>query len=271
MIRRALVWAVLFFAPVELMAAKVKVKFVDQDKKPINNAQSKLVEKSSGKEYPPKTTKKGEAEFDKIEPGEYQVVGHADGHMVNKSEWVTVGPKETSVTLTLVAEEYYRKKEAEGNTSLTQGKFAEAIQSYQELLALSPQESVLWSNLAKAYAGARESQKAREAAQKAASLDPKQHGNLETQIKGWIRLEEGQRALESRDFAKAVEALTEVLSIDTSNADAYYALALAYGHQKKYPEALKNIDAALKLRPNDAGFLEVKRILTHNAGVSAGK
>jgi tetratricopeptide (TPR) repeat protein len=265
------VWSMVLVTPFELMAAaKVKATFVDQEKKAITKVQAKLVEKNSGKEYPAKVNKKGEAEFDKVEPGEYQLHGHSEGYMMSKSDWLSVGDKETSTTLMLVARDFYQKKELEGNNFLTQGKFTEAAERYQELIALVPQEGVLWSNLAKAYVGAGEFAKAQQAAQKAASLDPNQYGNLETQIKGWTKLEEGRKALESRDFPKAVEALTEALSGDSSNPDAYYALALAYGHQKKYTEALKNIDAALKLKPNDAGFLEVKRILTHNAGL-AGK
>jgi tetratricopeptide (TPR) repeat protein len=268
MMKLLLVWTILA-TPFELMAAgKVMAKFVDQEKKAINKAHTKLVEKNSGKEYPAKVNKKGEAEFDKVEPGEYQLYGQSEDHMMAKSDWFSVGDKETSITLVLVSRELYQKKEAEGNNALTQGKFTEAVERYQELLKFVPQEGVLWSNLAKAYVGAGQPQKAQEAAQKAASLDPKQYGSLETQLKGWLKMEEGRQALESKNFPKAVEALTEALSADSSNPDAYYALALAYGHQKKYTEALKNIDAALKLKPNDAGFLEVKRILTHNAGIS---
>jgi tetratricopeptide (TPR) repeat protein len=268
MMKSVLIWLLVLVSPVQLLAGKVNAKLVDQDKKAISNGQSKLVEKNSGKEYGAKMNNKGDGEFAKVEAGEYQLHGHADGHMMNKSDWITVGDKDVSVTLMLVSENFYRTNETEGNTALTQGRFAEAVQRYQELLALVPNEGILWSNLAKAYVGTREPQKAREAAQKAASLDPKQHGTLETQIKGWLSFEEGRQALEARDFPKAVEALTEAVSADPSSADAYYALALAYGHQKKYPEALKNIDAALKLKPDDAGFLEVKRILTHNAGNS---
>jgi len=267
MIKSAVVSALLLAMPFEAVAAKVKAKFVDQDKKTIMKSESKLVEKNSAKEYFGKVNKKGEAEFDKVEPGEYQLYGQSQGYMPNKSDWLTVPEKEASFTLTLVAEDYYRKKEQEGNTALTQGKFAEAAGHYQELLELMPNEAVIWSNIAKAYVGAQQSQKAREAAQRAATLDPKQHGDLERQLNGLISLEEGRVALENRDFPKAVSSLTQALSVDPTNADAFYALALAYGHQKKYTEALKNIDEALKLKPNEAGFLEVKRILTHNAGI----
>jgi tetratricopeptide (TPR) repeat protein len=267
MIRLAMVSVLLLAMPFDAAAARVKAKFIDQDKKAVVKVESKLMEKNSGKEYFGKANKKGEAEFDKIEPGDYQLYGQSQGYMPNKSGWLRVPEKETSFTLTLVAEDYYRKKEQDGNTALTQGKFTEAVGQYEKLLELMPNEAVIWSNIAKAYVGAQQSQKAREAAQRAAALDPKQHGELEKQLNAMISLEEGRTALENRDFPKAVTSLTLALSIDPTNAEAFYALALAYGHQKKYPEALKNIDEALKLKPNEAGFLEVKRILTHNASI----
>jgi len=267
MIKSAVVSALLLAMPFEVVAAKVKAKFMDQEKKAILKPESKLVEKNSAKEYFGKVNKKGEAEFDKVEPGNYQLYGQAPGYMPNKSDWLSVGEKESSFTLTLVSEDYYRKKEQEGNTALTQGKFVDAAGHYQKLLEVMPNEAVTWANIAKAYVGMQQAQKAREAAQRASALDPKQHADLEKQLNGLISLEEGRLALESRDFPKAVSALTQALSVDPTNADAFYALALAYGHQKKYPEALKNIDEALKLKPNEAGFLEVKRILTHNAGI----
>ena len=267
MIKLTVVLALLLAMPFEAAAAKVKAKFIDQDKKAILKSESKLVEKNSAKEYFGKVNKKGEAEFDKVEPGDYRLHGQSQGYMPNTSDWLTVPEKEASFTLTLVAEDYYRKIEQAGNTALTQGKFGEAVSQYLKLLEFMPMEAVLWSNIAKAYVGAQQPQKAREAAQRAAVLDPKQNGDLEKQLNGLISLEEGRIALESRDFPKAVTALTQALSVDPTNADAYYALALAYGHQKKYPEALKNIDEALKLKPNETGFLEVKRILTHNASI----
>ena len=262
MTKLAVVVALLLAMPFEALAAKVKAKFNDQDKKAILKAESKLVEKNSGKEYFGKVNKKGEAEFDKVEPGDFQLYAQSQGHMPNKSDWLTVPEKEASFTLTLVAEDYYRKTEQEGNTALTQGKFAEAASHYEKLLEFMPKEAVIWSNTAKAYVGAKQSQKALEAARRAAALDPKQYGELEKQLNGLISLEEGRVALENRDFPKAVTALTQALSVDPTNADAFYALALAYGHQKKYPEALKNIDEALKLKPNEAGFLEVKSLPT---------
>jgi tetratricopeptide (TPR) repeat protein len=265
--RRAAFLGILLLVPFSSEAGKVRAKFVDQEKKVIANAEAKLVAKGSGKEFFGKT-RKGEAEFDKVDGGEYQLWARAPGHLPNKSDWLTIDDKDSSFILTLVGEEFYRKQESEANAALSQGKFPEAATHYEALLKLMPSEGILWSNLAKAYVGSKQPQKAREAAQKAASLDASQFGKLESQVRGWLSMEEGRQALESRDFPKAVAALTEAISLDSANADAYYALAIAYGHQKKYPEALENIEKALKLKPDDSGFLEVKRILTHNAAIS---
>ena len=80
-----------------------------------------------------------------------------------------------------------------------------------------------------------------------------------------MNFEAGLHALESKDFPKAVKLLTESLKVQPQNPDGYYNLALAYGHQRKYEEALKSIDEALKLKPNEKAYMEVKRILENNA------
>ena len=140
MIKSVLVWAVLLFMPLELMAAKVKARIVDQDKKAIDKGQLKLVEKNSGKEYLAKTNKKGEAQFDKVDVGEYQLSSDTNGYMITKSDWVKVEEKETSIDMLLLSVEFYRKRETEGNAALSQGKFADAIAQYQEILTLAPKE-----------------------------------------------------------------------------------------------------------------------------------
>ena len=55
----AMVSALLLAMPFEAVAAKVKVKFIDQEKKAILKSESKLVEKNSAKEYFGKVNKKG--------------------------------------------------------------------------------------------------------------------------------------------------------------------------------------------------------------------
>jgi len=260
-------WALLLM-PLALQAAKVKIKFVDSDKKTLLNAESKLINKASGQETVAKANKKGEAEFDKVAVGEYEAHAHLKGYFLSSPETFTVSDKDVSLTLVLVDEKGFKGKEEEANQLLSQGKFKEAAVIYREMLKMTPNEAIIWSNLAKSAVGLLDQQTALEAAKKASTLDPKQFGDFEAKIQSWVNYEGGRRALESKDFPTAVKMLTESLKVEPNNPEGYYALALAYGHQKKYDEALKSIDEALKLKPDDKGFQDVRRILDHNAKIS---
>jgi len=258
----------LVLLPLALQAAKVKALFVDSSKHPVPNVDCKLINnKTPGQEPVLKSNKKGEADFEKVAAGEYVVKASIKGYFEATSNPITVTDteKEVSVTVLLVEEKAFKSKEAEANQLLSEGKFKEASVIYKEMLNMTPNEAVVWGNLAKAYAGMRDEPAALEAAKKAAELDPKEYSGLQTQMQAWVNFEAGLHALESKDFPKAVKWLTESLKVQPQNADGYYNLALAYGHQKKYDEALKSIDEALKLKPNEKAYMDVKRILENNA------
>ena len=70
-------WALLLM-PLALQAAKVKIKFVDSDKKTLLNAESKLINKASGQETVAKANKKGEAEFE---------VRHINPKIIEGKKW----------------------------------------------------------------------------------------------------------------------------------------------------------------------------------------
>jgi tetratricopeptide (TPR) repeat protein len=258
----------LLLSPSLLMAGTVRAKFVDQNKKPLGNVESKMVPTPSGEEIFRKSNKKGEAQFEKVPAGTYHLIAQLKDHMSVKSEPLQVADKDMDITLVLAEGDAFQKVEAAGNTAFEQQKYEEALKHYQEALTMAPQAAVIWSNMAKAYAAMKNPDKATEAAQKAATLDPDQFGTLDKQVRAWVRFEEGKQLLEQKEFAKAVTALKEAVEGDSSLAEGYYGLALAYGHQHKYSEALTNIDMALKLKPDDKGFLEVKKILEHNAEAS---
>jgi tetratricopeptide (TPR) repeat protein len=259
----------LVLLPMALQAAKVKALFVDSSsKKPVPNVDCKLVNnKTPGQEPIMKSNKKGEADFEKVAAGEYVVKASMKGYFEASSDPITVTDteKQVSVTVQLVEEKAFKSKEEEANQSLANSKFKEAATIYKEMIKMAPQEAVIWANLAKAEAGMLDQQAALDAAKKAAELDPKEYGGLQAQMQAWVSFEAGLHALESKDFAKAVKLLTESLKVQPQNPDGYYNLALAYGHQRKYDEALKSIDEALKQKPNEKAYLDVKRILEHNA------
>jgi tetratricopeptide (TPR) repeat protein len=257
-------------APPLLFAGKLRIHFVDQDKKPLSNVECKLVNTESHDEQGTKSNKKGEAEF-KAAPGVYRLQAQAKDHLVIKSDPIQISDQDSEATFTLPSMELFRKIESEGNAAFQQGNPQKALESYQKLLEMSPTNAVVWSNIARAQAAQKNRDKAKEAAQKAAAEDPEQFKSLEQQVTAWISFAEGKDFLEQKQFPKAVASLTEATQGDPSNAEAFYGLALAYGHQGKYSDALKSIDEAIKLKPGETAFTDIKKILEHNAEVSAKK
>ena len=88
----SLLCALLLFIPSDAWAAKIKVNLFDQDKKPLSKPRAKHVEKS-GKEIPATKINKSEAEFDKIDPGEYQLWAEADGHVIVQPDALAWPPR----------------------------------------------------------------------------------------------------------------------------------------------------------------------------------
>ncbi len=259
--------AVMLLIPSLSFAGKIRAHFIDQDKKPLGNVECKLVNTGSHEEQATKGNKKGEAEF-KAGPGTYQLQAQAKGHLEVKSDPIQVSEQDSEVTIMLPSMDAFKKLEAEGNAAFEKGEFQSALTTYQKLLELSPTNAVTWSNVARAQAGLKNRDKAKEAAQKAAAQEPEEFKSLEKQVLAWVSFAEGRDFLEQKQFPKAVASLTEATQGDPSNAEAFYGLALAYGHQGRYEDALKSIDEALKLKPGESAFTEVKKILEHNAEVT---
>jgi len=259
--------------PLVVQASKVSIKFFDQQQKPLNNVEAKLVHIESGKEVFRKAGKNTELEFETADKGQFHVMAQRKGYLTVKSDPFAVEYRDVQVQMKLVDMDQFRKTESMGKSAFEQGQFAEAREVFEKLSVLAPTEPVTWSNLARCYAMTREREKAIQAAQKAAAYDPIQFGSeFEKAIIATATLEEGNYLLEQKNYLKAAQVLTKATELDATKAEGFYALALAYGQLGKYPEALKNIETALKLKPGDAGFLDVQRILTHNAEVkSKGK
>lgn len=102
-------------------------------------------------------------------------------------------------------------------------------------------------------------------ADKAAELDPSFSGK-KLEIRRFLLLQKGQKALQNLDFSKAAEILNSLVKVDPENAQAYYGLALAYGHQQDYQHALSAIDKALEFDPQNPTYSSVKKTLESDAG-----
>jgi tetratricopeptide (TPR) repeat protein len=256
------------FVPATVQAAKVSVKFIDHLEKPLNGVEVKLVHESARETFR-KAGKNTELEFEPTDKGRFHLMAQRKGYLTIKSDSFQVEDKDVQLEIKLVDLNQFRKIEAAGKAAFEQGRYQEALQHFQTLNSLVPTEPVTWSNLALSYAMSRDHEKALQAVRKAATYDSAQFGSeFEKMILVTLNSEEGNYQLEQKNYTKAVEALTKSAELDATKAETFYSLALSYGQLKKYPEALTNIAQALKLKPDDSGFLEIQRILKHNASIA---
>ena len=77
----------------------------------------------------------------------------------------------------------------------------------------------------------------------------------------------GENSLKNKNFQVAADTFEKWIQLDPSNPQAYYGLALAYGHQEKHVQALAAIDKALELTPDNESYRRVKEVLKANAAV----
>jgi Flp pilus assembly protein TadD len=207
--------------------------------------------------------------FQEVPSGDYQIYAVASGYRHGKTGILPIAGKDMNVTIVLPDEKEFKKEEDLAASAFQNQKWADAQNQYTKLLNWSPYDAAIASNLARTYIRLGDPGKAREAAKTTSQYEAKEPEKIEQDILSGISFEEGRMALEKRDFVKAINLMKEALKVEPDNADAYNGLALAYGHLGNYPEAIKNIDEALKLRPNDAAFTQIKSLLEHNAKVAS--
>ncbi len=270
MLQRFIVSAILFSFPFNVEAAKIKVRLVDEKNQGVAEGDAKLVNTQSKEEQLKKANKKGELTFDKVNAGSYDILAQKSGYLPAKSSGVQVASADIEVNVKLVTEGQFRQIESLANAALQQKKMDKTLSSYKQLLEYAPENAVIWSNLARVYGMQNNWEKAIEAAQKAASLDPSLAA-FAKQMESFAGYTKGQEYLDQQKFPQAVEVLSKAVQDDPTNSDAFYALALSYGHQKKYIEAIKNAEEAAKLRPDDTDYQKLVQILKHNAEVENKK
>lgn len=255
--------------PAVVEAAKVNVKFIDQDNKPLTNVNSKIVNSDTKAEQVRKINKKGKLGFENVTAGKYGILSQKEGYIQATNDSVDVGDKDLELTVRLVSLDLLKKLETEGNDRFRERNFLAAIEKYQAIIGLVQNSPMALSNTARAYGMLRQRDKAIEAARKAAALDQAGFGQVEKQVMSVMSFEEGKEFLEKKEFSKAADSFNASVQTDPSVAEAFVGLALAYANQQKYVEALKSIQEALRLKPGEQGFLEIEKALKHNAGLNS--
>jgi tetratricopeptide (TPR) repeat protein len=248
-----------------LFAAKLKIRLFDEQGNPVGEANAKLINSEAKKDWSKKASKKGELVFDGLPAGDYTFLAQKAGFLDRKMDGIKIEDADVDLDLKLVTKDTMVKAEAAGNEAFAKKDFKTALDNYEQILKYAPNSATTWSNVAKSHAMLSEWDLAIEAINKAANLDPAQFTDMAKQFEIMRHYQLGDKALNEKEFAVAETELTKAHELDPSNPDILYMLALCKGHMKKYTDAIKYCEEAIKLRPTDTASTELLKILKHNA------
>ena len=257
--------ACLAFLSQTAWAAALRCEFHDEGGKPLKNVEVQLTPVGKEDRQFMKSGKSGEAIFHDLQPGSYEVRAQFGDRMPAKRIVEVSNDKDAVLNQTLLPRKQFDQTEKDADGAIRSGDFPKAVSLLEKLIAEYPGDALIHQDLGLAYAGEQEEEKAMAEAAKAAALDPGFAGSPDV-VRAFLLRERGQRALKSQNYAVATDSFEKWTQIEPKNAQAHYGLALAYGHQGKYPQALAAISKALELEPGNLSFQKVKTILETNAG-----
>ena len=240
-------------------AATLVCHFADEHGKTLRNVEIQLTPAGSDAHQFAKSNDKGDAKFTHLNAGSYELLAQLRDHETLK--WrLEVASEDQTLELTLMSAKAFSQLEKDVKDALNGKLYSKVVTMLEMPLKLYPQDAWLHDVLARAYAGMLEEQKALAEADKAAQLDPQFNGT-KMEVQRFMLREQGQNALLDQDFAKAAGLFEKWTKLDPQNGQAYYALALAYGHQQDFKLALAAIDKALELEPKNTSYSQVRAVL----------
>jgi len=225
-----------------------------------------------------KSDKKGEATFKRLDAGVYRVVGRKEGLEPTYREPVRLQPgKEETITLELkpgdVAKKFYFEDPAliqqanqlfqEGINAYQQEKFAETVSKLSESLKIVPYnpDGHFW--LGVTLIRQRRWDEGQKEIETAVAMRPEEQRFQEIlRVLPAARLgDEGQEAMQRRDFKLAITKFSEQLKLQPDNADVCYNLALAYANDRQFDKAIEYLDEAIKRKPDDTSYPQLKALV----------
>lgn len=245
-------------------ADSLTLQFADEKGTPLRNVQVQITNLETKSTKQKKTNKEGRIQFGDLTPGTYELRAQLKGFApIRESLQVA---DSVQIRKVLADKKWLDSSEAAAVQAINTKEFSKAAATLEEVLQYLPQDAKIHELLARAYAGLLEEDKALKHAELAAKLDPDSRGTPQ-EVQTYILRELGQKALLGKDFPEATRYFKRLVAIDPQSAEAFYGLALAYGHQQNHEEALAAIDQALRLAPQNEMYQKVKEMLLINAGV----
>jgi len=259
----------LVFVPWGLHGATIRVHVSDQQGAPVEAAEVKLVNSRSGEAKGKVSATNGEAQFEQVAAGTYQVVAARPRFVSSDANPVTIADSDVTIEVKLAHEDALKKLVSDGNEAFRKKKYQDAADHYATAVLFFPKDALMWAHLAKSQQMVNEMDKAIESVKQAVKYDAAQFGSLEKEIVGMGNYEVGKKYLAQKEFPKAADSFSQSVKADPTYAPAFYGLALSYANQGKYPEALENVQRAIKLDPGNAQYKSIEQRLKQT--MSSGK
>jgi len=136
-----------------------------------------------------------------------------------------------------------------GDTLLTQGRFGEAADAFEEAVTLDPTKRISWMRRGRCLMSAGRPKEAAAMFQRAFELKPDDAEALRDQA---------DALLEAKDDVKAVEVLTRALALDAKGAAKdYKIIGESNARREKWAEAALALKESAKLHPDPGIFSEL--------------
>ncbi len=244
--------------------ANLRIKFVDPDGKTLEKVEARITHLVTKRFEQELSNRQGQIEVAGLTDGRYELSAKLRNFFPIKEEIELTG--DVVVERVLFNQNFVDKANKEVAQAVEKGEYTRAAERLQQLLKLFPENASLHYNMAVVQAGLKDEEKATMAIDTAIRLAPDQNFQAKKkELQRDLLLELGQNALNERAFPKAASHYQKLTEIDPQNAAAFYGLALSFGHQRKYAEALAAIQRAIALAPAEQQYLKVKEMLEFNA------
>lgn len=230
-----------------------------QDGIPAAKLEVVLTNGATSKQWKKKTNDKGVVEFKGLPDGTYRMDGILEGFLLTKATGIELsGNAAKTCSPVFVSINILNQLLTESNDAAKSGKPDIAIDKAKAAMDLAPSVPNTHIVLAIAYAKKGMVDEAVAAAKKAAEIDPAQFGKMEMAVHMEALGTQASEALGKQNFDAAIAKYKELMAVAPDEPTVYYNMALAYGHKGDYDNAIKTIDKAIELNPNDLEFKQRK-------------
>jgi len=239
--------------------SNLNCSIVDETGKPLAKQDIVLLPVGGGKELKRKTNDQGVAEFKGVDDGSYQIRGDIPGYVTTKSAPIQLSGNANQTCTYKIASVNYANGLLQEVLNLTrQKKFSEAEERGKKAVEMMPEESGAHYVLAVNYASAGKETEAVAAIQKAVQLNPEKYKETVQVVRLTAIGAQADEALAKNNLDEAMKKYEAMLAIAPNESTVYYNMAVAYGKGNKFQEALKAIDKAIALKPDDIEVQQMK-------------